>query len=106
MNELMKKITEQLNISIDKAPEVYSSLRGQYIFLEVVSTISTICVIIIFLIITYIFTSSDFKIKKKNSRILICIGIISIIILVASQVLIYVYAPDIAFLKGVFTNAN
>ena len=105
MNELMQKITEQLNISIDKAPEVYSGLRAQYIFWEVASTISAICGIIIFLITIDIFIFDDFKIKKK-SKILICIGIISIIILVASQVLVYIFAPDIAFLKGVFTNAN
>jgi hypothetical protein len=105
MNELMQKITEQLNISIDKAPEVYSGLRAQYIFWEVASTISAICGIIIFLITIDIFIFGDFKIKKK-SKILICIGIISIIILVASQVLVYIFAPDIAFLKGVFTNAN
>lgn len=106
MNELMHKITEQLNISMDKAPEVYSSLRGQYIFWEVVSTISVICGLSIFLIIMHIFIFSDFEIKKKHSRILICIGAISIIILVASQVLLYIFAPDIVFLKGVFTNAN
>ena len=106
MNELMQKITEQLNISIDKAPEVYSGLRAQYIFWEVASTISAICGIIIFLITIDIFIFGDFKIKKKYSKILIFIGIISIIILVASQVLVYIFAPDIAFLKGVFTNAN
>lgn len=106
MNELMQKITEQLNISIDKAPEVYSGLRAQYIFWEVASIISVICGIIIFSIMMYIFIFSDFKIKKKHLIILICIGIISIIILVVSQVLLYIFAPDIIFLKGVFTNAN
>lgn len=102
MNELMKKITEQLNISIDKAPEVYSSLRGQYIFWEVAASISAIFGLVIFLILIYIITHDEVKIKKKHLRILICIGIISVISLFASQVLIYIFAPDIAFLKGVF----
>ena len=102
----MQKITEQLNISIDKAPEVYSSLRDQYIIWEVAASISAIFGLVIFLILIYIITQEEVKIKKKHLIILICIGIISIIILVASQVLIYVYAPDIAFLKGVLTNAN
>lgn len=102
MNELMKKITEQLNISIDKAPEVYSSLRGQYIFWEVAASISAIFGLVIFLILIYIITHDEVKIKKKRLRILICIGIISVISLIASQMLIYIFAPDIAFLKGLF----
>lgn len=102
MNELMQKITEQLNISIDKAPEVYSGLRSQYIFWEVASTISAIFGIVIFLILIYIIIHDEVKIKKKHLRILICIGIISVISLFASQVLIYIFAPDIAFLKGIF----
>ena len=102
MNELMKKITEQLNVSIDKAPEVYSSLRGQYIFWEVAASISAIFGLVIFLILIYIITQEEVKIKKNHLRILICIGIISIISLIASQVLIYIFAPDIAFLKGLF----
>lgn len=102
MNELMKKITEQINISIDKAPEVYSSLRGQYIFWEVAASISAIFRLVIFLILIYIITHDEVKIKKKYLRILICIGIISVISLIASQMLIYIFAPDIAFLKGLF----
>lgn len=102
MNELMQKITEQLNISIDKAPEVYLELRGQYIIWEVAASISAIFGLVIFLILIYIITHDEVKIKKKHLRILICMGIISVIGLIASQVLIYIFAPDLAFLKGVF----
>lgn len=102
MNELMQKITEQLNISIDKAPEVYSSLRGQFIFWEVAASISAISGVVIFLILIYIIIHDEVKIKKKHLRILICLGIISVISLIVSQALIYIFAPDVAFLKGVF----
>ena len=74
MNELMKKIAEKLSVSIDKIPEVYTGLRNQYVVWEACDSMSWI-----------------FGIAA------LCVTFA----LVFSQILKYVFAPDIVFLKGV-----
>ena len=55
MNELMQKIAEKLNVSADKVPEVYRSLKWQYAFWEISGYISWVLfAIIIMVLISYI----------------------------------------------------
>ena len=39
MDELMKNIVEKLNLSIDKAPEIYEGLKKQYVIYDTCNTI-------------------------------------------------------------------
>ena len=39
MDELMKKVVEKLNLSIDKAPEIYEGLKKQYVIYNTCNTI-------------------------------------------------------------------
>lgn len=39
MDELMQKITEKLNIAVDKAPEVYEMLKWQHVIYDTVNVI-------------------------------------------------------------------
>ena len=115
MNELMQKITEKLSVSIDKIPEVYEGLRSQYVVWTICDSISWIFTIIAFfatpffigLTINWLQTnwgrcdkSEQLKHKKflKTSTLIL---IFCISIIVFSQILKSVFAPDITFLKGV-----
>lgn len=115
MNELMQKIAEKLSVSIDKAPEVYAGLRSQYVIWTMCDSISwvfafiALCVtpFFIVLIIKWVETNWECCDKseqlkyKKLLKILTLILILCISIIVVSQILITVFAPDIVFLKGV-----
>lgn len=54
MDELMKNVVEKLNLSIDKAPEIYEGLKKQYVIYNTCNTIleiSTYFVIASFMIV-------------------------------------------------------
>lgn len=106
MDELMQKITEKLNLTIDKAPEVYNMLKWQYVIYNTVNYINSILYILAFITISaemffaiYIF--ENHKVNVKYILLLIA-PIISIILLI---VILLVYrninAPDVLFLKEV-----
>ena len=112
MNELMQKIVEKLSVSIDKIPEVYTGLRNQYVIWEVCDSMSWIFGIVALCdIFVLIFNGIDTDWERENEskqlkykkflKILTWILISCISILVFSQILKYVFAPDIVFLKGV-----
>ena len=115
MNELMQKITEKLSVSIDKIPEVYTGLRSQYVVWEVCDSISWIfaigalCAIPFFIVLTFKWIDTDWEWQKGSERlkckkflkISMWILIFCISSIVFSQILKYVFAPDIVFLKGV-----
>ena len=115
MNELMQKIAEKLSVSIDKIPEVYTGLRNQYIVWTTCDFISWIFAIIAFFVTPFfiVLTFNWFKIDwewqnesdrlkyKKLLKISTWILISCISIIVFLQILKYVFAPDIIFLKGV-----
>lgn len=115
MNELMQKITDKLSVSVDKIPEVYTELRSQYVIWTICDSISWIfaiialCVIPFFivLIIKWVETNWEWCDKseqlkyKKVLKISTLILILCISIIVVSQILITVFAPDIIFLRGV-----
>lgn len=112
MNELMQKIVEKLSVSIDKIPEVYTELRNQYVIWEACDSMSWIFGIVAFcvafaLILNGIDTDWEWENEskrlkyKKFLKILTWILILCISIIVFSQILKYVFAPDIVFLKGV-----
>lgn len=111
MNELMQKMVEKLNVSADKVPEVYRSLKWQYAFWEISGYISWVLfAIIIMVLISYIvvykearniqteeelleFKKSLNRLKRTLFTCLIIIGLFKL-----SK---FTFAPDIAFLKGV-----
>ena len=112
MNELMKKIVEKLSVSIDKIPEVYTELRNQYVVWEMCDSMSWIFGIIALCVAFALIlngidvdwewrTESERLKYKKFLKILTWILILCISIIVFSQILKYVFAPDIVFLKGV-----
>ena len=115
MNELMQKIAEKLSVSIDKIPEVYEGLKWQYVVWEMCDSISWIFGIValfaapffVFLTINWFETNWEWRDKsellkhKKILKISIWVLISCISSIVFLQILKYVFAPDIVFLKGV-----
>jgi hypothetical protein len=115
MNELMQKIAEKLSVSIDKIPEVYEGLKWQYVFWETCYSISWVFAIIaffatpFFIVLMFNWITTDWEWQKESDRLKykkllkistwILISCISIIVFL--QILKYVFAPDIIFLKGV-----
>lgn len=115
MNELMQKIVEKLSVSIDRIPEVYTGLRNQYIVWEICDSLSWIFGITalfatpFFIVLTFNWINTDWEWQNESDRLkykkflkistLILISCISSIVF--SQILKYVFAPDIVFLKGV-----
>ena len=112
MNELMQKITEKLSVSIDKIPEVYTGLRNQYVVWEMCDSMSWIfgiAALCATFALIFIGIDTDWERQKESDRlkykkllkISTWILISCILIIVFLQILKYVFAPDIIFLKGV-----
>jgi len=112
MNELMQKIVEKLSVSIDKIPEVYTGLRNQYVVWEACDSMSwifgiaalctTFALIFIGIDVDWEWENESKWLKyKKFLKISTWILISCISIIVFLQILKYVFAPDIVFLKGV-----
>jgi hypothetical protein len=112
MNELMQKIAEKLSVSIDKIPEVYEGLKWQYVVWEACDSMSCIFGIAAFcatvaLIFNWIDKDSEWRNEsdrlkyKKILKITTLILISCILSILFLQILKYVFAPDIVFLKGV-----
>lgn len=115
MNELMQKIAEKLSVSVDKIPEVYARLRSQYVVWEMCYSISWIfaigalCATPFFIVLTFNWIETDWEWQSESNRLkckkflkistLILIFCISSIVFL--QILKFVFAPDIVFLKGV-----
>lgn len=111
MNELMQKIAEKLSVSVDKIPEVYRSLKWQYVFWEVSSYMNwvflaiSIAILIIYIIVykgaQNIQTEEEllaFKIVLNKLKRILFICLLIVVLLKLSK---FTFAPDIAFLKGV-----
>ena len=115
MNELMQKIAEKLSVSIDKIPEVYEGLKWQYVVWGMCDSISWIFAIIaffatpFFIVLTFNWITTDWEWQNESDRlkykkllkILTWILIFCILSIVFLQILKYIFAPDIIFLKGV-----
>lgn len=106
MDELMRKITEKLNIAIDKAPEVYEMLKWQHVIYDTVNYINSILYILAFITIPaeMFFAMYIFENHKVNVKyILLLIAPIISIILLIIILLVYrnINAPDVLFLKEV-----
>lgn len=111
MNELMQKIAEKLSVNVDKTPEVYRSLKWQYVFWEVSSYMNwvflaiSIATLIIYIIVykgaQNIQTEEELlafkKVLNKLKRILFTCLLIAVLLKLSKLT----FAPDIAFLKGV-----
>ena len=110
MDELMQKITEKLNLTIDKATEVYEMLKWQYVVYDTVNYINGILYILLFALAAtemfFLMCISDFKFDNvnKNKRIIL-VSFIPFIVIILLIFILYVYrninAPDVLFLKEV-----
>lgn len=109
MDELMRKITEKLNIAIDKAPEVYEMLKWQHVIYDTVNYINTILYILLFTagsveVFFLMFAFDDFYDKKVNKR-MILLSFIPFIVIILLIIILYIYrninASDVLFLKEV-----
>ena len=109
MDELMQKITEKLNLTIDKAPEVYEMLKWQYIVYDTVNCINTILYILLFVLgsaeVFFLMFAFDYFYNKKVNKRMILLSFIPFIVIILLIIILYVYrninAPDVLFLKEV-----
>lgn len=101
MDELMQKITEKLNIAVDKAPEIYEGLKKQYVIYDTCNTILEILFFIVMIgfMLGVIFGQEEI-ISRKNLKS-IGIAVITLII-IGIGILIFrnINTSDIVFLKG------
>ena len=105
MDELMQKITEKLNIAVDKVPEVYEMLKWQYIIYDTVNYIHAILYILLFTAgsaeVFFLLYSDNGKLNKK----IILLSFIPFIVIILLIIILYVYrninAPDVLFLEEV-----
>lgn len=105
MDELMQKITEKLNISVDKVPEVYEMLKWQYVIYDTVNYIHAILYILLFTAgsaeVFFLLYSDNGKLNKK----IILLSFIPFIVIILLIIILYVYrninAPDVLFLEEV-----
>lgn len=110
MDELMQKIMEKLNLTIDKAPEVYEMLKWQYVVYDTVNYINGILYILLFTLAAvemfFLMSISDFEFDNvnKNKRIIL-LSFTPFIVIILLIIILYVYrninAPDVLFLKEV-----
>lgn len=110
MDELMQKITEKLNLTIDKAPEVYEMLKWQYVIYDTVDYINAILYILLFIAgsaeVFFLISASDFEFDKvKANKRIILLSFIPFIVIILLIIILYVYrninAPDVLFLEEV-----
>lgn len=108
MNELMQKITEKLNVAIDKAPDVYEMLKHQYIIYDVCNVIlevlAGVFTTLLTLLVVSILQMSDSRPEKRNFfvKVNIVLGVF-ILLVISMSIGTYIYrninAPDVLFLK-------
>ena len=110
MDELMQKITEKLNLTIDKAPEVYEMLKWQHVIYDTVNYINSILYALLFIAVVAewfsLIAASDFEFDKvKANKRIILLSFIPFIVIILLIIILYVYrninAPDVLFLKEV-----
>lgn len=104
MDELMQKITEKLNIAIDKAPEVYEMLKWQNATYETCSTMITYLTMLGVLVGMLTFVALMILRDSNDATLVGVIAvIIPIIVIVVLIIGLYIYrnthAPDVLFLK-------
>ena len=94
MNEIMQKITEKLNVSADKAPEVYESLKWQYVFWEVSSLLNWMLIVIAIVIVIACKNRCNNELELYTKEEVLKIAAML-------KILKFIFAPDIEFLEGV-----
>lgn len=104
MDELMQKITEKLNIAVDKAPEVYEMLKWQNATYETCSSMITYLTMLGFLVGMFTFVALMVLGGSNDATLVEVIAvIIPIIFIVVLIIGLYIYrnthAPDVLFLK-------
>ena len=106
MDELMRKITEKLNIAVDKAPEVYEMLKWQN------ATYETCSSMIHYLTILGVFVAMCtvvglMVIGESNDGTLaqvICVItpiVVIVILIIGLDIYRNTHAPDVLFLKTI-----
>lgn len=106
MDELMQKITEKLNIAVDKAPEVYEMLKWQNATYETCSSMIYYLVILGIFVAMFTFVALMVLGESNDATLVGVIAvIIPIIVIIILIIGLYVYrnthAPDVLFLKTV-----
>lgn len=113
MDELMQKITEKLNLSIDKAPEVYNMLKWQYAVYDTCNLLIWITKIVGVIAIIYglcrmIAVFSEYEVKyssigRKSIEIFWLAWPFVVVVVVLVYITIYrnTHAPDILLLKEI-----
>ena len=110
MDELMRKITEKLNIAVDKVPEVYEMLKWQHVVYDTVNYINGILYILLFTLALaegfFLMLVSDFEFdKEKANKRIILLSFIPFMVIILLIIILYVYrninAPDVLFLEEV-----
>lgn len=106
MDELMQKITEKLNIAIDKAPEVYEMLKWQNATYETCSSMITYLSMLGFLVGMFTIVALMVLGGSNDGTLTQVIAvIIPIIVIVVLIIGLYIYrnthAPDVLFLKTI-----
>nr|DAP11796.1 MAG TPA: hypothetical protein [Caudoviricetes sp.] len=101
MDELMKNVVEKLNLSIDKAPEIYEGLKKQYVIYDTCNTILVIAPIFIIASFMIVLIFADDEIFSNKNLKLMGIGL-TVIFIIGIGILIFrnINTPDIVFLKG------
>ena len=110
MDELMQKITEKLNLTIDKVPEVYEMLKWQYVIYDTVNYINVTLYILLFALASaemfFLMSISDFEFDnvKANKRIIL-LSFVPFILIISLIIILLIYrninTPDVLFLKEV-----
>lgn len=101
MDELMKNVVGKLNLSIDKAPEIYDGLKKQYVIYDTCNTILEISTYFILASFMIVLIFADDEIFSNKNLKLIGIGL-TVIFIIGIGILIFrnINTPDIVFLKG------
>lgn len=113
MDELMQKITEKLNLTIDKAPEVYQTLKWQYSVYDTCNFL--IWIMVMFGVIAFVYGLSrtislfanhyvnEFSFSRKLKEVFWIISPFIVVIVILIYIYMYrnLHTPDVLFLKEV-----
>lgn len=106
MDELMRKITEKLNIAIDKAPEVYEMLKWQNATYETCSSMITYLTILGVFVAMFTVVGVMVLGGSNDGTLAQVIRVITPIVVIVILIIgLYIYrnthAPDVLFLKTI-----
>lgn len=107
MDNLLNKFAELLNITIDKAIELYPMFRKQFVIYNVLDMLHSLSVLSLGILVFLLIMVVVFWLPEENDDDLICkvtkkifkAFIINLTILIITHILIYVFCSDLMILK-------